>query len=54
MAGIYTDAACAGNYLVDLDLFTECYPTSDLDLLGSRGWLETSIPPLPEPPSTSP
>ena len=33
MAGIYADAALAGNYLIDMDLFTRYYPTSTLDLL---------------------
>jgi putative ABC transport system permease protein len=33
VAGIYADAAYAGNYLVDLDLFSRHYPTSNLDLL---------------------
>jgi putative ABC transport system permease protein len=33
VAGIYGDAALAGNYLIDLDLFSRYYPTSDLDLL---------------------
>ncbi len=33
VAGIYADAALAGNYLIDMDLFTRYYPTSTLDLL---------------------
>lgn len=33
VAGIYADAAYAGNYLVDLELFSRYYPTNDLDLL---------------------
>ncbi len=33
VAGIYADAAYVGNYYIDLGLFTEGYPTSDLDVL---------------------
>lgn len=33
VAGIYADASLAGNYLVDLDLFSRYYPTSNLDML---------------------
>lgn len=33
VVGIYADATFAGNYLVDLDLFSRYYPTSDLDVL---------------------
>lgn len=31
VAGTYGDSTYAGNYLVDLDLFAEGYPTTDLD-----------------------
>ncbi|QYG93535.1 ABC transporter permease [Iamia sp. SCSIO 61187] len=31
VAGTYADATYAGNYLIDLDLFAEAYPTTDLD-----------------------
>jgi putative ABC transport system permease protein len=33
VGGIYADAALAGNYLIDMDLFSRYYPTSNLDLL---------------------
>lgn len=33
VAGVYGDASMAGNYLIDMDLFTRYYPTSTLDLL---------------------
>jgi putative ABC transport system permease protein len=32
VAGIYADAAYAGNYLIDLSLFTEGYPTVTMDM----------------------
>lgn len=33
VAGIYADAALASNYLIDIDLFEQQFPTSDLDLM---------------------
>jgi putative ABC transport system permease protein len=33
VAGIHADAAYVGNYYIDLELFLEGYPTSDLDVL---------------------
>jgi putative ABC transport system permease protein len=33
VAGVYADAAYVGNYFIDLELFADHYPTSDLDLL---------------------
>jgi putative ABC transport system permease protein len=33
VAGIYADAALASNYLIDLELFEQEFPSSDLDLL---------------------
>ncbi len=34
VAGTYADSTYAGNYLIDIGLFTTYYPTSDLDFLG--------------------
>ncbi len=34
VAGTYADSTYAGNYLIDMSLFTTYYPTSDLDFLG--------------------
>jgi putative ABC transport system permease protein len=34
VAGTYADSTYAGNYLIDMGLFTAHYPTSDLDYLG--------------------
>jgi putative ABC transport system permease protein len=34
VAGTYADSTYAGNYLIDMALFTNYYPTSDLDFLG--------------------
>jgi putative ABC transport system permease protein len=33
VAGTYADSTYAGNYLIDMGLFTRSYPTSDLDFL---------------------
>jgi putative ABC transport system permease protein len=44
VAGTYADAAFAGNHLIDLELFTEGYPTSDLDFFAFARLAEGADP----------
>ena len=44
VAGTYADAAFAGNYLIDLELFTEGYPTSNLDFFAFARLAEGADP----------
>ena len=44
VAGTYADAAFAGNYLIDLELFTEGYPTSNLDFFAFARLTEDADP----------
>ena len=44
VAGTYADAAFAGNYLIDLELFTEGYPTSNLDFFAFARLAEDADP----------